>query len=189
LRGPPALPGRSARAKRRQGTTPLCAVSRPALVCCARQPAPNGLRQSLPGEARHRAGRMALIDEARAGCSTLLIAPDRRDALASGSGLNTRSAALSGRHLCSPPLTGRAAAVGHLQPVVRISRGWRSLARRCFVRNGERLAAFAADAGGSMFAIRRLSMCAGCGSLWPADDKLKPNPRRGGFSRAREPPR
>jgi hypothetical protein len=47
-------------------------------------------------------GRMALIDEGRAGRCTLLIAPDRRDALACGSGLNMRSATLSGRHLCSP---------------------------------------------------------------------------------------
>jgi hypothetical protein len=93
-------------------------------------------------------GRMALIDEGRAGRCTLLIAPDRRDALACGSGLNTRSATLSGRHLCSPPLTGRAAAVGHLHPVARISGRRRNLARRCFVRNSERLAAFAANAGG-----------------------------------------
>jgi hypothetical protein len=103
--------------------------------------------------------REALIDEPRAGRSTLVIAPERPGALASGGGLNTRSAALSGRHSCSPPLSGRAAAVGHLHPAARISRRRRNLARRCFARNAWRPSE--PMRASSMFAIRRLSMGVG----------------------------
>jgi hypothetical protein len=109
------FPGRSAPAKR-GGRGPACAVNR--LLCPSTRPGrPSAVLPSRGGSPR--AGRMALIGKARADRSTLLIAPI--GAAHARAGAAARSAALSGRYLCSPPPSGRAAVVGHLHPLARIS--------------------------------------------------------------------
>jgi hypothetical protein len=150
------FPGRSARAKR-AGADDTCLRSQPSAVSVN---PPRTAFGSPPFQ-----GRLAWCgpDGAhRSGARWPLHAADRLDrrrARASASGKNTRSAALSGRYLCSPPPSGRAAVVGHWHPLARTSgrATWRGVAS-CETENGRPLEPMRA---GSMFAIRRLSMCVG----------------------------